>query len=198
VSSAVWQAAVVLLAVTVAVEGLLLVAVMRQVGNLLIMVQPGEPRHIAGGPNEGAELHFAGFRYRPTVVLFVAPNCAPCEELTPALETFRANNMDVELVAIVANGSDEERAEHAARLGAFARADAPDMYHEWNIPGTPYGVAIDSDARARYSGVVNTLDQLEALAIAASSSRQDGLIEAAFDEDPLPSVAEEREEVIAS
>ena len=172
-SGGIWQAVVVLLGAAVALEAVLLVAVMRQVGNLLIMIQPGDPRQIAGGPKEDAELHFPGFKARPTVVLFVAPNCEPCHQLTPALSTFLDHNGHVDLVTVVANGSDEDRTRLATELGSFARADLPEMYHEWNIPGTPYGVALDAEARARYSGVVNTLDQLEALATAATAPRQE-------------------------
>src|SRR5712691_11772687 len=52
-------------------------------------------------------------------------------------------------------------------LGPIGRGDLAQLRDEWHIPGTPYLVSVDSDGRIRAKGVVNTPDQLSAMADAA-------------------------------
>jgi thiol-disulfide isomerase/thioredoxin len=158
-------AALVLVAVA---EAVLLVGVMRQVGNLMIMVRPGMPRDVPGGPELGSQpegLELAG----ATVAVFVAPGCQPCEELAPSFPTLVASYPGVELVAIVSSGEEEEREEYARKLGPVARPDLMRLYTDWSIPGTPFALALDDQGRVRHSGVVNTLDQLELMAKVAQA-----------------------------
>lgn len=161
-----WQLATVLLALLFVIHSALLISVMRQVGNLMIMVNPTDPRSIGGGPEIDAEA--AGYDGTvPAVLVFVAPNCAPCSDLAPTFSIFRDNWPEVVLVPVVSNADDSERYAYAAELDGGARADLPDLYREWGVPGTPFAIAVDASNRVRRSGITNTLDQLETLAAAA-------------------------------
>jgi hypothetical protein len=167
-----WHAATLILGLLVAGLAALLVSVMRQVGNLMIMINPTDPRAIAGGPEVGAQAsEYDG--PAPAVLVFVSPDCAPCTDLAPTFSVFRANWADVALVPIVSNAGDEARAEYARKLGTGARYDLPHLYPNWNIPGTPYAVAVDASHHVRRTGVTNTLDQLETLAATALSPPSD-------------------------
>src|SRR3989442_146110 len=122
---------VLLLTAAVVLGGVFLVALMRQVGSLLLLINPENPRPVAGGPELGSELFVPGTnRGTPTIVTFLAPRCPPCEELVPKLPVFRERYQDVELIAIVALGEDEERVSYAKSIGPFARADLPELFDE--------------------------------------------------------------------
>lgn len=167
---------VLLLTAAVVLGGVFLVALMRQVGSLLLLISPENPRPVAGGPEIGSELVVPGTtRGTPTVVTFLAPRCPPCEELVPSLPVLRERYPEVELVAIVALGDDEERMSYAKSVGTFARADVPELFEEWHVQGTPFAIALDRDGRVRHRGVANTLDQLETLAEAALALPLDGM-----------------------
>lgn len=183
-SESIWHVLTVVLLVGFVLLGVGLVAVMRQVGGLLILVQPNAPKEIGGGPEIGERIE--GFNARPALVVFVAPDCQPCTELTPSFVAFRRAWPDVELVAAVARGTDAERQAYAQTLGDYARPDMQELYERWEVRGTPYGVALDSGGRVRAKGVVNTLDQLEELAHVATI-RLDDLV----DSEPVPVGMEE-------
>jgi thiol-disulfide isomerase/thioredoxin len=165
VANAIWQVLILLLVATVVVEGVLLVAVARQVGSISLMVRPHAPRDIGGGPDIGALVDLPD-RDWPAVVLFVSPGCPPCEELLPHVPAVQRRYRDVGLVAAVAHPDEGLRTEYMSTLGDVA-IDGQALWQEWRVEGTPFAVAIDGDGRVRAGGVVNTIDQLEALAQSA-------------------------------
>jgi thiol-disulfide isomerase/thioredoxin len=164
VDEAIWQLIVVLLVVTVVAMAVVLVAVARQVGSLLLQVAPQRPGSIEGGPAIGAAVEVPGLSSVPAVVTFVSPGCAPCEALTPAIPAVARHYPELTLLAAIVGGDGVERDRLAADLSPYGRKDLERLQAEWGVPGTPFAVGIDSDGLARLSGVVNNLDQLEALA----------------------------------
>lgn len=164
-----WQALTLALLASVVGIAVLLVAVMRQVGSILMVVGTSTPLSIPAGPKIGSVLPVPGTKAkRPVLVVFVSPECTQCRSLLPGLTRLETTYREqLELVAVVANAEEEERRRHAEEIGAFARADLPLLYDEWNVPGTPFAVALDSERRVRGSAIVNTLDQLETVAVAA-------------------------------
>ena len=147
----------------------LLIAVMRQVGSILMVVGTSTPLSIPAGPKIGSVLPVPGSRLRrPLLVVFVSPDCTQCGNIVPGFERLAAAYRDqLQLLAVVSNGDEESRRAYAERVGSFARTDLPNLYDEWNVPGTPFAVALDSERRVRGSAIVNTLDQLETVAVAA-------------------------------
>lgn len=169
-SDSLWHALTLALLGGFALLAFCVVALMRQVGSLLLLIQPHVPKDIGGGPEVGMIEEFEGFvADSSALVLFVAPDCQPCRELEPSFPAFRRAWPEVQLVVAVAHGTDEERREHARAVGSFARADLHSLYQRWEIQGTPFAVALDRDHRVRGKGVVNTFDQMEQLALATTT-----------------------------
>lgn len=151
----------------VIVEGLVLAGVMRQLGAVLLAVQPGAPRDVGGGPEVGVPVDLTDLALsgnRGAVFAFFAPNCEPCEMLRPALAELPDEYPAASIVAVVAFGGDEERADYAARLAPLARADLTHLHEQWEIPGTPYVVSVDRSGSVRAKGIVTTREQLRAMA----------------------------------
>ncbi len=64
---------------------------------------------------------------------------------------------------------------YAERVGSLARTDLHHLYEAWAVPGTPFAVGLDAENRVVFSGVVNTLDQLETVSEAVSNSTFDNV-----------------------
>jgi thiol-disulfide isomerase/thioredoxin len=155
---------VILLVVAVVVEAFVLLALMRQVGTVLRHVRPPRPGSQFGGPERGTVLDVPDFiEGERAVLVFTAPNCPSCKSLEPALRPV-AEHYDLELVPILVGGSDEQRDQYARSLEVPARTDLSHLYDEWTIPGTPFAIGVDPAGKVVESGIVNDLDQLEALA----------------------------------
>lgn len=187
-NEATWQLTVVLLAAAVIVEGVVLVAVMRQVGGILVQLKPPRPGEIEGGPDRGTVVDIPGTTIgKPKVVVFIDTGCNICKPLLTAIPTVRREYPEAEFVAIVSGDDDVHRASYARQLGDAARLDLAKLLKTWNVPGTPFGVAIDAAGVVSGSGVVNSLDQLEALTEALLSPAPDDAEASAIDVDELSS-----------
>jgi hypothetical protein len=186
VSDSVWHGVTLALLGGFALLALCVVALMRQVGGLLILIQPHVPKDIGGGPEIGSIEDFPGLSEGAgALVVFVAPDCQPCRELAPSFPAFRRAWPDTALHVVVARGTDDERREYARSLGEPARADLRQLYERWEVRGTPFGVAIDGERRVRAKGVINTFDQMEQLALGTihqSLDHEDNHV----DEEPVP------------
>jgi thiol-disulfide isomerase/thioredoxin len=160
-----WQLLVVLLLIGVVLEGLVLIGVMRQVGGILVRMQPlGAPGGIEGGPEIESVVEVPGVEDRqPAILLFLAPGCGLCDALIGSLPVFQKSYPDVQLVA-VPGGDSDEREFYAAKLDGIARSDLFYLYGDWNITGTPFAVGLDRSLTVRSTGVVNNLEHLEGLA----------------------------------
>jgi hypothetical protein len=157
-----------LLTIVVVVEGVALLSLMRQIGTVLSHVAPPRPGSLEGGPQEGQQIpeplreDIRGKQGGLFVFLGVrCPSCKPVEEV---LGTVVEHYPELSLVPIVLGDFLEQREEHAEQLAVPARSDCQDLALEWSIPGTPYAVGVTADYRVVRAGVVNSLDQLEALA----------------------------------
>jgi thiol-disulfide isomerase/thioredoxin len=187
-SDSLWHALTLALLGGFALLAFCVVALMRQVGSVLLLVQPHVPKDIGGGPEIGQIEDFDDLAAdMSALVVFVAPDCEPCHELAPTFPAFRRAWPDFELVVAVARGNDDERQDHARALGSFARADLRELYERWEVQGTPFAVALDRDHRVRAKGVINTFDQMEQLALATTTEyvvvpEDDDLL----DEKPVP------------
>jgi hypothetical protein len=61
----------------------------------------------------------------------------------------------------------------SATLGPGARIDRSELYKGWNVPGTPFGVAVGMQRTIIAMGVTNTVAQVEALADEALRSQSE-------------------------
>ncbi len=162
--SAVWQILVLVLVLVAVVHTVILIAVMRQLGGILLQMTPARPGEVEEGPARGTVVEIPGVPGdTPAIVVFVSPTCEVCKPLLPAVPTIDRHYPDVALVTAISGGSRADREAYAARVGPTARPDLHKLYDAWGIPGTPFAVGVDRDRRVRIAGVVNNLDQLEGL-----------------------------------
>lgn len=166
-SEGAWQALVALLAIGLVFEGIVIVALARQVGTILLQIAPPRPGGMEGGPTIGEAVAVDTFGMAegtPTIFMFLSPDCVPCREFVPSIPVAAAHYRDVKFVPIVLSDEEGKRNEYAQTLHFPARTDLSSMQEKWNVPGTPFAVGLDSDGIVREKGVVNNLDQLESLA----------------------------------
>ncbi len=145
-------AAVATLAVAVIALALLVLALYRQVGILTLRISPVGPLEIEeeGPPVGQTAPPLAGLaRHGGELVAFFSEDCRVCRDLAPAVRALGREGLGVRVVY---------EGEEAA---AFAR---------WNVPGSPYAAHV-VDGVVAAKGVVNTLEQLDAL-IATGSARR--------------------------
>lgn len=164
----IWKLVVILLTAGVVIEGVAIVAILRQVGSIILMIHPDQPREIAAGPDIGSVVDVPGRTAgMPLVAVFVSPGCPPCEEMLPGIPVVRRRYPRVDFVAVVVHEEADVRADYALKVGDFADANLFGLFGEWNVRGTPFGVALDAERRVRHRGVVNSIEQLETMAEAA-------------------------------
>lgn len=166
--SVVWELLVILLLVAVVLEGLLLVGVMRQVGGLLLRLPAPRPGTTEGGPEAGSSVDVDDLRAQPGVLLFLSPGCGLCDDLVPGLPSLEKHFPELQLIAVPLAPDDGVRDEYAKTLPIRTRPDLQDLRSQWNIEGTPYAVGFDSELRVVGSGIVNNVEQVEALGLSAS------------------------------
>jgi hypothetical protein len=167
-----WQILVLLLLAAVVLEGLVLVGVMRQLGSLLLRLPPPRPGVTGGGPAPGSEVEVADLRAQAGVMVFLSPGCALCDDVVSGLPSLARHFPEVQLIAIPVKADPDARVAYGRTLPIRARPDLYDLRVSWGIDGTPYAVGFDRGLRVVGSGVVNGVEQVEALAVAASDGYQ--------------------------
>jgi len=164
-SDGAWRVLVLLLTVSVLIEGLILVGVLRELG--VVLLQIGPPRHgdVGGGPIRGMQVDLAFLQAgHPGLIVFLGPSCGFCKSVAPTLPILRRKYPEIQVVAVVVGDEPEAKEKYALDLGLEVRTDQDHLMADWAIPGTPFAVAVSSDHRVLTSGVVNNLPQLESLA----------------------------------
>ena len=159
-----WVAAFVAQWVLLAVMAVVIVALARQVGTLHLRLGPRGALEIDDeGPAlgeavlptpaqaaDGSPVVIGGPGGR-RIVVFSSPTCSVCRELVPAVPAAAA------AVRVAAQVVHDEEAEKA-----------------WNVPGTPFVVALDEVGVVRAKGTVNNLEQLEGLLDTAERRSAEG------------------------
>jgi thiol-disulfide isomerase/thioredoxin len=160
-----WHILSLLLLVAVATEAVVLVGLMRAVGALALRIGPTRLGEVEGGPAIGSIVTPTGLSVdRPTVILFMSPDCTACKPLVPLLPLLGAHFPEVDVLAAVIGGNSASRTAYAEEIGAAARLDLGELERDWEVTGTPFAVGVSGGGVVRATGVVNTLEHLEALA----------------------------------
>jgi len=169
-----------LLWVAVVALGLLVLALLRQIGVLHERVAPAGALVSRGGPAVGEAapvLEVADWNARPTriggsntdgrrtLLLFVSPACPVCKSLLPAVRSLvAAERQPLRLVL----ASDGPREEHEA----FVRTETLDRERyvlstplglAWQVGALPYAALLDAGGIVVAKGLVNTREHLESL-----------------------------------
>jgi methylamine dehydrogenase accessory protein MauD len=118
---------------------------------------------------DGAPVKIGGARgARSQLLLFLAPDCAICETLLPALrsaEGAERNWLDV----VLASDGDAGKHESFVRekgLGKFPYVLSERLGRSYGVSKLPYAVLIDEAGKLSSTGLVNTREHLESLFVA--------------------------------
>lgn len=162
----------VLLWVLVLAEGLVLVAVMRQVGSLLLRVGSSRVLDLGVGPPVGhpapwvpddASQVFSDPRGL-VVLAFLSTHCSSCEDVVPAINA--AASAYAPEVAVVAFGEEDDselirwKAKHGLKVPFIRSREA---FKNYEVESTPYAFVVDSDRLIAARGGINHVEHLEAL-----------------------------------
>lgn len=203
--SSTWLAAFALLTVLLAINSVLLVAMMRQIGILSLRIRPvgamegdGETGPVASTVLKEVNLelamegsignrHDAPFQAELSLLLFVSPTCSICKHLLKPAAAIARDHVDLP-VFLLSDVPVERAREYGTRMGTrLPFWVAPELFDEWKVKGTPFAAVVDQSRTVVRSGVANSLEHLEVLvdrAIADSQPHEDHLIE-----QPLKEVA---------
>ncbi len=164
-----WHFLAVATAALVVVEGAVLLGVLRQLGAILVAVGPAQPGVGPGaGPTPGWVIDLDVLEQNtPAVAVFLSPRCQYCPTIRDAIPIVRRRYRELLVLPVVLGDDDAEAAAYAHEIGGAATTDLERLAEEWAIPGTPFAVGIGADHRARVSGIVNNLPQLETIIAAA-------------------------------
>lgn len=103
---------------------------------------------------------------RPTMLIFLSPNCGACAELAPAIRSiWRSDRRDVNvlLVGTAGTGVDAQAFAREHRLSGIPFVVAPEWAATSRIMGTPYVMVVDAENVVRAKGVANHLEHLDSL-----------------------------------
>ena len=160
--------------------GLVIVALVRQVGVLYERVAPagalavregaavGEPApRLQVETLAGKQLEIGGAREdeRATLLFFLSPNCPVCENLLPALLSLGRHEADTIEIVLASDGKPEEHEAFIQRLGlnALPYVLSPNLGIAFGVSKLPFGALIDREGVLRARGLVNTREHLESL-----------------------------------
>jgi hypothetical protein len=145
-SGGIWIASYVLLWIAVAVLGITVIALLRQVGVLHTRVAPMGVHFAGEGPDlESAAPEARRFdygRHDLTLVAFTSPTCELCAQLVPGLRRIEQTYTEVALRTV-------------------SSEDDTSVFASFKVRSTPYLVAVNRDGIVRSRGVANTVDQAE-------------------------------------
>jgi methylamine dehydrogenase accessory protein MauD len=182
-------AALLALAIAQAIQGVLLLVLLRQVGILGMRVRPAGAKQTLSGPaigqpvpplslpdsgNSGLMLELPAADGRAWLVFFVAPGCSSCQLIAPAVRSLSAETADELGWGVICMG----RRSDCVRFGAersfgrslfcYASDDIRDVYE---IGTTPYALLIGADGNLISKGLVNHIEHLENMIEAAREGR---------------------------
>lgn len=168
----------VLLWITVAVLGVLVAALARQVGVLHERIAPAGALTLHQGVKTGdaaPEMHvkslsgeavvIGGARGRSQLIFFLSPDCPICKTLLPVFKSAAAAERGW-LDAILASDGDEaahRRLMMAEGLAGFPYVLSEDLGRRFGVSKLPYAVLIGEDGKIASLGLVNTREHLESL-----------------------------------
>lgn len=175
---------------------LLLIAITRELGMILVRIGPTGVRNTTDGLSisetvesleveaiDGRTVRISATKFQPKLLAFLSPRCDACAGLVPALRTLAsAYAGELTVVAISSGTPSPEDHAMADRLGPLVPyVCSTDLAQRFKIHTAPYVTLLDAENVVRAKGIANTLQHLESLL--ALEVRQ-------FAGKPLPGLAE--------
>ncbi len=165
----------------VLVMGVVIVALVRQIGVLYERVAPAGALMVGGGPKVGEQVpvmelpsitgeqpvRLGGERAdgRSTLVFFLSPTCPVCHALLPALLSMLKRERDW-LDGVLASDSDPERQRRYVaenRLEGLPFVLSTELGITYQVGKLPYAALIDQAGILRARGLINSREHLESL-----------------------------------
>lgn len=160
----------ILLWLLVITEGVVILALMRQVGTLLLRVGSRTAFDAGRGPSVGDTAPWLPTAAQDstddlvTLLAFVSPGCGTCEELVPGLNIIASSYADRTRVFAVGTEAFSELEQWAMQNDLRVPVvSSKEAFERFDIAGTPYAFGIDAGGRIQARGGVNHTEQLESL-----------------------------------
>jgi len=121
---------------------------------------------------DGSTVKIGGVRGgRSQLVLFVAPDCAVCEALLPAVRSAQGAERSWLDIVLASDGEPEKHAEFVRQkdLTKFPYVISEHLGRSFGVAKLPYAVLIDEAGKLAATGLVNTREHLESLFVAKES-----------------------------
>ena len=153
----------------VLLEGVILIAVMRQVGSLLLRVGSIKALDAGTGPPLGAPAPWVpagsnGQAERIRVLAFLSTHCGACDDVVPALNAVSTSYRDDIEVLTVISDTTEEIDRWMARVNLrVPLINSGEAFETYEIDSTPYAFVISRDGLVEARGGINHIEHVEAL-----------------------------------
>lgn len=163
----------------VVLEGLVLLALARQIGILHARLGPVGARLMNSGPEigdvaplldvpdlAGRRITLGDARAKRTLLVFVTLTCSSCEQLLSGLRAWRRTEQtSLEIVLVTAMEDRAEAREFVARhrLESFPLVLSRELTMQYRIGTVPYAILVDREGRVRAKGLVNNVAHVESL-----------------------------------
>lgn len=163
----------------VILEGIILIALTRQIGLLHERISPVGARTMNYGPEIGTlapgfeEEDFLGRQVtlgvesgRRTLLLFISMSCDICKTLLPnirAISQEERDNLDVVLVSPKSDSAHIKRFIQENKLNSIPIVVSDKLNEIYRINIAPYGVMVNKMGEVRAKGLINTPEHLESL-----------------------------------
>jgi methylamine dehydrogenase accessory protein MauD len=121
---------------------------------------------------DGSTVKIGGVRGgRSQLVLFVAPDCAVCEALLPAVRSAQGAERSWLDIVLASDGEPEKHVEFVRQkdLTKFPYVISEHLGRSFGVAKLPYAVLIDEAGKLSATGLVNTREHLESLFVAKES-----------------------------
>jgi len=108
---------------------------------------------------------------RSQLVLFVAPDCAVCEALLPAVRSAQGAERSWLDIVLASDGEPEKHVEFVRQkdLTKFPYVISEHLGRSFGVAKLPYAALIDEAGKLSATGLVNTREHLESLFVAKES-----------------------------
>jgi methylamine dehydrogenase accessory protein MauD len=164
------------------VLGVVCMALARQIGVLHQRIAPAgalslrQPLKLGDATPEmqlpaldGSTVQIGGARGgRSQMLLFLAPGCAICEALLPALRSAQTAERQWLDIVLASDGASDDHAGYVRDkgLGKFPYVVSEQLGRSYGVAKLPYAVLIDEAGKLVSTGLVNTREHLESLFVA--------------------------------
>lgn len=115
---------------------------------------------------QGREVTLGVERNKPTLLIFLSPNCHLCGELAPAVRTlhrFEKREVEIVLISLAADDAENRAYVRKHRLEAVPYLVSPKLAYDYHVASAPYGILVDAQGKVYTKGLSNNLEHLESL-----------------------------------